>query len=86
MAYWLISTREGLPGIDGGIMERWHPFRATINTIRRNFCRRIYGKNWREWGRAISPKKAAPDAGWMALLLGCGGNIFGIMQEKKEAR
>lgn len=80
MEYWLVSTGEGGPGIDGGLMKRPHPGYPVVNTIDvpsvDDFLKKIESKG----GKVAAPKMAVPGVGWLAYCTDPDGNMFGIMQ------
>jgi uncharacterized protein len=93
MDYWLVMTGpKDQPGIDGGIMKREHPltgsndmtsFRCTIDV---SSVDEYIDKVKSNGGEVATPKMAVPGVGWMAFCKDTEGNIFGIMQEDKEAK
>jgi len=85
MDYWLVSTGEGTPGIDGGIMQRMNPSAATINTIDVPSVDEFAARIAQNGGRAVMPKRAVPGVGWMAYCQDTEGNVFGIMQSDSSA-
>ena len=85
MDYWLVSTGEGTPGIDGGIMQRMNPSAATINTIDVPSVDEFAARIAQNGGRVVMPKRAVPGVGWMAYCQDTEGNVFGIMQSDSSA-
>jgi len=84
--YWLISTGEGGPGIDGGLMRRMSSSATTINTIDVPSVDEFMTRITRNGGQVVMPKRAVPGVGWMAYCQDTEGNVFGIMQEDRSAR
>lgn len=83
--YWLVTTGEGNPGIDGGLLRRPHPGMSTVNTIDvaslDEACRTITEKG----GKVVAPKMAIPGVGYLAYCNDPEGNMFGIMQADASA-
>jgi hypothetical protein len=86
MDYWLVSTGEGSPGIDGGLMKRMNPSATTVNTVDVPSVDEFLVKITKNGGQIVMPKRAVPGVGWMAYCQDTEGNVFGIMQEDSSAR
>lgn len=85
--YWLISTGEGAPGIDGGIVPRRGERPANDAACNGYVCttlveslddtmKAIEGAG----GTIVVPKMEIPGIGWQAYAHDTEGNVFGIMQ------
>ncbi len=84
--YWLVMTGEkDTAGIDGGIMKRTN-HETTIVTIDvpsvDEFTKRIEEAG----GKIVKPKGAVPGVGYFAYCADTEGNVFGIMEEDREAK
>lgn len=83
--YWLISTGETQPGIDGGMGRRGPQSGPAMNTIdvpsADDFSRRITAAG----GKVVMPKVAIPGVGWLAVAVDTEGNTFGIMESDSQA-
>ena len=86
MEYWLVMTGEKeKPGIDGGIMRRMD-HETTIVTIDVPSVDEFIKKIKQAGGKVIKPKEAIPGVGYFAYCADTEGNLFGIMQENREAK
>jgi predicted enzyme related to lactoylglutathione lyase len=83
--YWLISTGEGHPGIDGGLSRGQNGSSGTVNTIDvssvDDFVRRIEENG----GKVVAPKMAIPGVGYFAQCQDPSGTMFGIMEPAANA-
>ncbi len=86
MDYWLVTTGEGVPGIDGGIGKRMSPELTTVNAIDVPSVDEFLEKITRNGGKVVMPKMAVPGVGWMATCLDTEGNAFEIIQADTSAR
>jgi hypothetical protein len=85
--YWLVMTGpEDKPGIDGGIMKREDPQAGVWNTIDVPSVDEFVKKIEKCGGKIIAPKMAVPGVGYLAYFKDTEGNVFGIMQEDRNAR
>lgn len=86
LAWW----REGLPyivcdtgagtGINGAFTKRMLPNQTTVNTIDVPSVDDFLARVEQAGGRALSPKMAVPDVGYLAYCQDIEGNIFGILE------
>lgn len=86
MPYWLITTGEGEPGIDGAIALRDEPVTATVNTIGVPSVDEFMAKVVAAGGKALGPKNTIPGVGYHAYCQDTEGNVFGIMQDDPSVR
>ena len=87
MEYWLVMTGpEGEPGIDGGIGPRSEPGEGTVNTIGVDDVDATVAAGLANGSVVIHPKHAVPGVGWLADCADTEGNVFGLMQEDRQAR
>jgi len=90
--YWLIETgREATPGINGGIIERrgeidGQAVIAYVCTIDvpdiDEYAKRVEANK----GLIVVPKNAIPGVGWLVYCKDTEGNIFGILQDDRNAK
>ncbi|MBM4175725.1 MAG: VOC family protein [Ignavibacteria bacterium] len=90
--YWLIETgREAIPGINGGIIERrgeidGQAVIAYVCTIDvpdiDEYAKRVEANK----GLIVVPKNAIPGVGWLVYCKDTEGNIFGILQDDRNAK
>lgn len=80
MPYWLISTGEGEPGIDGGLSHRGDSLEPTTNTIGVNSVDEYVDKIVAAGGTVVRPKMPIPGQGYLAYCTDTEGTPFGIMQ------
>jgi uncharacterized protein len=86
MEYWLITTGEGEPGIDGGMGPRGNgDAAATVNTIGVESVDDAVAAVERAGGSIIRPKGPIPGVGWLAYAKDTEGNEFGLMQPDETA-
>jgi predicted enzyme related to lactoylglutathione lyase len=84
--YWLLTTGEGEPGIDGAITLRADPLEATVNTVDVDSVDACMAKVVEHGGTILIPKMAVPGVGWMAYCKDTEGNTFGVMQSDPNAK
>lgn len=78
--YWLVSTGEGEPGIDGGIVRKGGPFDRVINTINVDDVD-AYIKRVQSLGATlVGEKLTIPNVGYLQYAQDPDGNLFGMMQ------
>jgi len=85
MEYWLITTGENEPGIDGGLGKRREDS-STVNTIDVNSVDEYIEKITKNNGTIIMPKTAIPGIGWTAYFKDPEGNTFGLMESDPSAK
>jgi len=85
MDYWLVTTGEGGPGIDGGLMKRPEPGYPVANTIDVPSVDEYVKKVEAKGGKITMPKMAVTGIGWMAYCTDPEGNLFGIMEMDPSA-
>jgi len=84
--YWLITTGEGAPGIDGGLMPRRDPAQPCVNTIDVPDLDAATQTIEQAGGICIVPKMPVPGVGWLAYFKDTEGHIFGAMQADPAAK
>jgi predicted enzyme related to lactoylglutathione lyase len=83
--YWLVETGPKTePGINGGIVKRMGP-QAIVNTMDVPSVDDFLAKITAAGGKAVTPKMAIPEIGWLAYCTDTEGNQFGIMQADPSA-
>jgi len=85
MDYWLITTGENEPGIDGGLQRR-RKDASTVNTIGVDSVDEYIEKITKNNGTVIMPKTAIPGIGWTAYFKDPEGNTFGLMENDPSAK
>ena len=85
MEYWIISTGYGAPGINGGMMARFHPQQPCVNTIDVPDLDACIQSVLSAGGELALPKQAVKGVGWLAYCKDLDGHIFGIMQADAAA-
>jgi predicted enzyme related to lactoylglutathione lyase len=87
MPYWLVSTGpEGEPGINGGILKKQHPNQPCVNTVGVKNVDAAIATVTANGGEIAVPKMAIPGVGWLAYGKDPEGNLFGMMQDDKNAK
>lgn len=85
MEYWVVSTGDSQPGIDGGLMRRMNPGQPIVNTIEVPSVDDYIAKITNAGGQIVLPKMPIPGVGYLAYFKDPDGNIHGIMHEDKSA-
>ena len=85
MEYWLVSTGEDGPGIDGGLGKRMGAPTDSANTLDVPSVDEYVQKVTAAGGRVVQPKMAIPHVGWLAYCADSEGNVFGMMQADPTA-
>jgi uncharacterized protein len=89
--YWLLTTGEGEPGINGAILRRNSPINgdaviAYVCTIDVPSVDDYTARITANGGTIALPKMAVPSIGWTAYAKDSEGNIFCIMQSDQTAQ
>ena len=85
MEYWLITTGEGEPGINGGMNRRQPGNSGVVNTIGVSSLDEAVAKVTAGGGSVLMPKMPIPGVGWLAYCADTEGNAFGVMQADEGA-
>jgi hypothetical protein len=85
MPYWLITTGEGEPGINGGLVPRHHPDQPCANTIGVADLDASLALAEKSGGKCVLSKMPVPGVGWLAYCKDTEGHIFGMMQNDPSA-
>jgi predicted enzyme related to lactoylglutathione lyase len=83
--YWLVSTGDNGPGINGGLLRRSHPGAGTVNTVDVMSVDAAVGAVKNAGGTIVAPKMAIPGVGYLAYCQDPEGNTFGVMQADPAA-
>jgi predicted enzyme related to lactoylglutathione lyase len=84
--YWFANTgSENEPGINGAVMKELGPQQPVINTIGVDDIDAALSRILQAGGRVMKFKKAIPAVGWLAFFTDPDDNIFGLLQEDKDA-
>lgn len=80
--YWLVSTGEDGPGINGGLYRRHEgmSFNSHINTIDVPSVEDYLARVESAGGKRVTGKITLPGVGYFAYCQDTEGNTFGIMQ------
>jgi predicted enzyme related to lactoylglutathione lyase len=86
--YWLVSTGEDGPGIDGGIADKatFSLPGHTIVTLGVESVDDAIARVQAAGGEVVAPKMPIPGVGWLAYLRDTEGTVFGTMQPDETAR
>jgi len=83
---WVIKTGDrDDPGIDGKLTQKNDTLQQLVNTITVPDIAEAIRRIDQAGGNMVLPKKAVPHVGWVAFFLDPDGNMFGVMEEDKEA-
>ena len=85
MDYWLITTGEESPGINGGMGLKSEDSMPNINTINVDSLDTAIEAVKKNGGTIVAEKAAIPTIGWYAAFKDTEGNMFGIMEEDESA-
>ncbi len=83
--YYLVSTGEEGPGINGGLMKRMHPGQPLAVAIDVADVDATCAKIVECGGMIVVPKMSIPTVGYLAYFKDTEGNIHGIMQFDSSA-
>ncbi len=90
--YWLVTTGDTQPGIDGGIVQRPGPPPAAdaavssfVITVDVSDLDATVATVTGADGSIALPKHAVPGVGWLAYFKDPDGNVFGAMQPDDQA-
>lgn len=84
MDYWVVTTGEKEPGINGGMVKKGSRF--VQHTIEVESIDQYIDRIESAGGEVLFPKMAIPGVGWFTQFKDTEGNIFGLMQPDKEAK
>ncbi|NOT06877.1 MAG: VOC family protein [Gemmatimonadales bacterium] len=91
MPYWLITTGDKEPGINGGLMPRMGPLIpdapviAYVCTMMVDDLDSLVDRALKSGGTMALPRMPIPGMGWLAYVKDTEGNIFGMMQADEKA-
>lgn len=87
MEYWMCTTGDkSEPGINGGLSKRGESGMPAMNTIGVANVDEFSKKVASSGGKVVMPKSPIPGVGWFATCQDTEGNIFGIIQEDRNAK
>lgn len=78
--YWLVTTGEGQPGIDGGIMQRTNTFERVVNTVNVDDIDSAAARIGELGGTLVGERFTIPGIGDMWYAQDPDGNTFGMLQ------
>jgi len=84
--YWLVSTGDKEPGIDGGMMKPDGALAPVVNTIGVENLDAMMAKVKASGGSIATPKTAIPTVGWFCYAKDPEGIPFGMMQSDENAK
>jgi predicted enzyme related to lactoylglutathione lyase len=85
--YWLITTGDDKElGINGAITEKSAMTTVTTNTVSVPSFEEAAEKIRQSGGEVLAPKMTVPGIGYMTYCKDPEGNIFGIMQQDRNAK
>ena len=86
MDYWMITTGDSKePGIDGGLVKKSDALNMATNTIDVKDIDECIEKIVDAGGKIITPKRAIPGVGYMAVFKDMEGNVLGLMESDETA-
>ena len=85
--YWLTTTGEdSKPGINGAIMRKKDPKQPVVNSINVVDIDKSIAAVEANGGKVVVPKATLPGVGYLAYFMDLDNNIFGIIQDDKNAK
>jgi len=84
--YWLVTTGDKEPGIDGGILKAGDAVAPIVNTIGVENIDAMMEKVKASGGSIVTPKNAIPTVGWFCYAKDPEGVPFGMMQSDENAK
>jgi len=91
--YWLVTTGESGPGINGGLLPRptprpsaGAPVNAFVCTVEVESLDKMVEKALKNGAKVALAKMPIPTVGWLAYVHDTEGNIVGMMQNDKNAK
>jgi predicted enzyme related to lactoylglutathione lyase len=84
--YWLVTTGDGEPGINGGLLRRQHPEQPMVNTITVPSLDAALAGVTGNGGTIAVPRMAVPGVGYLAYFKDPEGTIMGIMEMDASAK
>jgi len=85
MEYWMATTGNEEPGINGGLSKRMPGQMGMTNTIGVPSVDEYSKKITDKGGQLIIPKMPIPKVGWFAQCMDTEGNMFGIIEMDETA-
>jgi hypothetical protein len=85
MEYWMATTGNEEPGINGGLSKRMPGQMGMTNTIGVPSVDEYSKKITDKGGQLIVPKIPIPKVGWFAQCMDTEGNMFGIIEMDETA-
>ncbi len=83
--YWLVSTGQDSPGIDGGIAKSRGAAMA-VNTVDVSSVDEFAEKAVAAGGKVVVPKMAVPGIGYLVYCQDTEGVVFGMMESDTSAQ
>ena len=85
MEYWMATTGNEEPGINGGLSKRMPGQMGMTNTVDVPSVDEYSKKITDKGGQLIVPKMLIPKVGWFAQCMDTEGNMFGIIEMDETA-
>ena len=85
MDYWLITTGDSQPGINGGLMRRQDPAQPIACTVEVENVDATCAAIEAAGGQIVLPRMPVPGVGWLAYFKDPDGLISGVMQNDPTA-
>jgi predicted enzyme related to lactoylglutathione lyase len=87
MEYWMITTGEiKEPGINGGLSKKGQQSMPNMNTIGVSSADKFSKMVEEKGGKILMPKTPIPGVGWFVTCQDTEGNIFGLIEENRDAK
>lgn len=85
MEYWMVTTGDSGPGINGGFFKPVEPFSGMVNTIEVANLDEMLEKIKNNGGQVTMEKMAIPGVGYQAYCKDVEGVLFGVHQADATA-
>jgi predicted enzyme related to lactoylglutathione lyase len=86
VGYWLVTTGDKEPGINGAITGKSDYVTGTTNTVDVVSYEEAVKRIVEAGGKVLTPKMAVQGVGYMSYCKDTEGNVFGIMQNDPNAK
>ena len=83
--YWLVTTGEDGPGIDGALLRTNPVHQSTVNVLDVESVSDYVEKIGAGGGEVMTPKTAIPGLGYVGYCKDVGGNVFRLFEGDEGA-
>ena len=83
--YWLVTTGEDGPGINGALIRTGPVHQGPVNTVEVKSVAEFLEKVQAEGGEVVMPRNQIPGVGYLAYCKDTAGNVFGLFESEEGA-